>query len=141
MNARQWLREALGAALVLALLVGFVTWAPLGGDAGAATRKAPRVVYEVDGTSYKGDLSMLTPTGSIVQDDIPLPLRNRNGTLGLRFAKPAATFARGDALYLSVQNAGNWGTTVTCRITVDGRVISRNSVQGQYAIATCRGRA
>jgi len=31
------------------------------------------------------------------------------------------------------------GTSITCKITVDGKVISTNTSTGSYAVATCSG--
>lgn len=36
------------------------------------------------------------------------------------------------------QNKGEY-RSVTCRITVDGIVISENTSSGEYGIATCKG--
>jgi hypothetical protein len=43
-------------------------------------------------------------------------------------------------MYVSGQNATEYGT-VTCRIKVDGNVVSQNTSSGAYSIATCSGSA
>lgn len=90
------------------------------------------VVYQVEGDGTYADLTMATPTGT-TQVSAKLPLKNKsNGDL-------VQSFDRGDFVYLSgqIQN-GSW---LTCRITVDGKVISENTATGDYAIATCDGTA
>jgi hypothetical protein len=42
-------------------------------------------------------------------------------------------------VYLSVQNQNAAGS-VTCRILLDGMVVSENTSTGGYVIATCQGR-
>jgi hypothetical protein len=48
------------------------------------------------------------------------------------------SFGTGDFVYLSVQNQQPAGS-VTCRITVDGVVVSENTSTGGYTIASCKG--
>jgi hypothetical protein len=40
-------------------------------------------------------------------------------------------------LSLVAQSGGSGGGTISCRITVDGKVLVENSSQGQYAVVTC----
>ncbi|MGI5246664.1 MmpS family transport accessory protein [Dactylosporangium sp. CA-139066] len=40
-----------------------------------------------------------------------------------------------------VAQSGNGTGTITCRITVDGKVVVENSSEGQYAVVTCSGNA
>ena len=49
-------------------------------------------------------------------------------------------FGPGEFVYISAQNEGEYGS-VTCRITVDGVVVSENTSSGAYGIATCEGRS
>lgn len=96
------------------------------------------VVYEAEAPGSSGprtaNYTLQSEDGGTRQGDIDLPLRNQNGTTGLTFTG----FSSGDFVYLSVQNGDEYGT-VTCRITVDGTVVSENSSDGGYAIATCQG--
>lgn len=93
------------------------------------------VLYEVEGTTDYADVTMETPTGtSQISPDVPMT-RKSDGQRGLEME-----FSSGDFVYLAAQNKRGHGT-VTCRITVDGEVISENSGSGGYAIATCDGTA
>jgi hypothetical protein len=90
------------------------------------------VVYEAtaDAASGSGRTGMVTaqaPDGGTTQQTGLLPI---TGTF---------TFSSGDFVYLSVQNGQGLGS-VTCRITVDGVVVSENTSDGGYTIATCQGR-
>lgn len=97
------------------------------------------VVYEAEApdsdTPRTANYTLQSDDGGSRQGDIDLPLKNQNGTLGLRFPG----FHTGDFIYLSVQNGDEYGS-VTCRITVDGTVVSENTSSGGYTIATCQGR-
>lgn len=89
------------------------------------------VVYEVEGDGVSFDLTAETPTGS-TQQSPDLPMRAKEGGL-LTFEFPPDSF-----VYISAQNK-DFGREITCRITVDGVVISENSATGRYSIATCDG--
>lgn len=95
------------------------------------------VLYEAEGQRARGlrsaSITLQTPDGSS-QAQVNLPMRTKAGDTGLTY-----TFTTGDFVYLSVQNQDAAGS-VTCRITVDGSVISENTSSGGYAIATCQGR-
>ena len=94
-----------------------------------------RVLYEVEGTTDYADVTMETPTGmSQISPDVPM-VRESDGRAGLEME-----FSSGAYVYLSAQNNRSHGT-VSCRITVDGVVVSENSATGGYAIATCKGTA
>lgn len=96
------------------------------------------VIYEADGAGARGlrtvTYTIQTDNGGTSQGETNLPMKNRNGGTGLIFSG----FSTGDFVYLSVQNKDAAGD-VTCRITVDGKVISENTSSGGYAIATCKG--
>lgn len=52
------------------------------------------------------------------------------------------TSSTGTLLALSIVAQSGTGTgTITCRITVDGKVVVENSSEGQYAVVTCSGNA
>ena len=89
-----------------------------------------RVTYEVDGTASTAGVTASTPTGT-EQHDINIPLTNTSGVAGVSHVAQ-----RGEFLYLSAQNQGSEGT-ITCRITLDGEVVSENSSSGEYGIASC----
>lgn len=102
-----------------------------------STGPAPHVViYNAEGGGARGIRSatytLQTPSGS-EQADVDLPLRTADGT-GIH----VAGFKTGDFLYLSIQNLDASGS-VTCRISVDGYIVSENTSSGGYTIATCKG--
>lgn len=96
------------------------------------------VVYEVEGSASSVSITIETPTGTSQQEGVGLPLAPEGGGVGEHGL--SANFQRGDFVYISAQNDGETGT-VTCRITVDGRVVSENTADGAYSIATCKGSA
>lgn len=141
-SGRQWVIPlvavaAIGAVVGLGALAG-------GGDAQPEPDVAPvapvadstvTVLYEVDGSTDYADVTMETPDGTEqLSPDVPM-VRKSDGQPGLEME-----FSSGDFLYLSAQNNRSYGT-VTCRITVDGVVVSENEASGGYAIATCKGSA
>ena len=135
----QQLVVTLVSAVLALALVGFVL-AQLGSEPvdSPATRPAPaqrEVTYEVEGTIQVVDITVETPTGSSQQSDLAVPLTNNEGEVGLTMM-----FEAGDFVYISAQNPLDSGD-VTCRITVDGEVISENTATGGYSIATCKGSA
>jgi hypothetical protein len=114
-------------------------------DEAPKTRTAPAagltshtVIYEADGGTARGlrtvSYTIQTDSGGTSQGETNLPMKNRNGGTGLVFTG----FRTGDFVYLSVQNKDAAGD-VTCRIRVDGTVISENTSSGGYTIATCKG--
>ena len=92
------------------------------------------VVYEVEGdnTSW-ASVTIRTPTGTI-QGSPDLPMQTKSGEL-LTFQ-----FDVGEFVYISAQNKDEYGS-VTCRITVDGEVVSENTSSGAYGVASCEGRS
>ena len=91
------------------------------------------VLYEVEGTAEWASVTMLTPSGiSQIEPDVPMT-RESDGQPGLEFS-----FSSGDAVSISAQNKDEYGD-ILCRITVDGVVISENTSDGAYAIASCDG--
>jgi hypothetical protein len=90
------------------------------------------VLYEVEGTASVVAVTIEKPSGT-EQANVSVPLTNKGGTRGLTLK-----FERGDFVYISAQNQGESGT-VTCRITVDGEVLSENTSSGAYSIASCKG--
>jgi len=120
------------------ILLAAITLGVLGAGAwglgltGSTPPATHTVVYaaEADSAYGSGRTGMVTaqaPGGSIQQTGL-LPI---TGTY--------TDFHSGDFVYLSVQNQQSVGS-VTCRITVDGVVVSENTSSGGYTIATCQGR-
>jgi len=92
------------------------------------------VKYEVEGTASSVDITIETPSGTSQGSDKAVPLRTDAGN-GITLS-----FPRGSFVYISAQNQGEDGT-VTCRITVDGEVVSENTSSGAYSIASCDGQS
>jgi hypothetical protein len=96
-------------------------------DAPATTAAGHVVVYQVDGTAGTADVTYLTRGGE----------EQQNGTL-LPFAKHMTDSEAGSLLSLVAQSKSPDGS-VTCRIVVDGRVISEHTSSGGYAVVSCDG--
>ncbi len=95
--------------------------------------KTTEVAYYVTGEGATSvQVTMQTPTGQ-TQVDADLPLSTEDGTEGLYFT----AFSAGAFLYISAQNQDTG--SITCRIEVDGTVISQNTATADYGIATCEG--
>jgi hypothetical protein len=126
----------LGGALVIV-----VAWAALNWP---ATQEPPAasihtVVYQAEadaahGSGRTGMYTLQSDDGGTRQGETNLPMKNRDGATGLTFTG----FKSGDFVYLSIQNADAAGS-VTCRIVVDGVMISENTSDGGYVIASCKG--
>ena len=105
------------------------------------------VLYEVDGSASAADITLETGSGTS-QQSVKVPLTSKSsGKKGLTF-----NMERGAFVYISAQNTGqmrpgasinspDFYGRVTCRITVDGKVISENSTTSKYGIASCKGTA
>ena len=130
-------------AVVVLIVVGVAITASVRASSAEADRKAQvaalvemmkpvEVLYEVEGTAPSASLTIESPSGT-EQAKISLPLTNKSGTLGLTLK-----FNRGAFVYVSAQNEDDFGS-VTCRITVDGQVVSENTSTGEYGIASCKG--
>jgi hypothetical protein len=144
---REWLG---GNGTVVALVLGIaaaiiiVGWiagrgdgdSPSGGSSGSSGGESTTasVLYEVEGTAESATITAEMPTGTSQGTGKTVPLTTTSGR-GL-----TNTFPRGAFVYISAQNEGATGD-ITCRITVDGVVISENAASGGYAIATCQGTA
>jgi hypothetical protein len=126
----------LAAIVVTANVVGSLNAPKTSSSTGGVAFQAPpaaaplRVLYEVEGTAGSVSLTYSTSTG-IEQHDSRLPLMNTGGTAGVSHKGKA-----GESLYIAAQNRGDSGA-VTCRITLDGAVVSENSSSGAYGIAQC----
>lgn len=67
----------------------------------------------------------------IEQATVILPMRNKDGDVGLHARLSPGTFVT-----ISAQNQGALGT-VTCKIVSNGTVISDHESSGAYAIVSC----
>lgn len=114
--------------------VGFVATSVKGSaTTETAAQSASEVLYEVEGTQTLASVTYETPTGTS-QGDVDLPMRNKAGDLGLKMRMASGSF-----VYISAQGQKSYGT-VTCRITVNGTVISENTSTG-YGVVSCKGSA
>lgn len=101
---------------------------------GSYTSTDREVLYEVEGTATSVDITMETPSGTSQGSNKKVPLASKDsGKRGI-----SLTMERGDFVYISAQNQGSSGT-VTCKISVDGVVISKVTSSGAYTIASCDG--
>lgn len=126
------MKRYLFAVVALAALTGCSSDTP----APAAVKLEPvEVRYFVEGTATHADITIETPTGTSQQDDVLLPMMAKDDSEGLHFMAEPGTF-----VYIAAQNGGAAGD-VTCRIEVDGKVVSENRSSGAYSIATCKGRS
>jgi hypothetical protein len=132
-------RIVLGIAVVGAILVGITSWATAGNktsSSGSSSSSTRTVLYEVEGTATSVDITFETPSGTSQGSNKKVPLANRDsGKRGI-----SVTMDRGDFVYISAQNQGKTGT-VTCKISVDGVLVSKVTSSGAYAIASCDGTA
>ncbi|MHC1559040.1 MmpS family transport accessory protein [Actinomycetospora sp. C-140] len=125
---------------VAAVVVGFAIGGGLalaGSGAPAATtvtRSAPSgspsgVVYELSGDAARV-LVTSGPVGGVARENgVGLPWRR------------TATPARGPATYtLTAQSSSEGAGQITCRITVDGRVVAEQTSSLPYTVASCVGR-
>lgn len=103
-------------------------------SSGSFSNALPEVVYEVEGTAAVANITYTTSSGIAQQSSVKVPLTAKGGSQrGITF-----TMDRGDVVSISSQNRGSSGS-LTCRITVDGVVVSTNTSSGAYTIATCSG--
>lgn len=132
----------MAAAVAVVALVGWIdstSRTPVSSSSSSSESSylssARKVVYEVEGTAKSVDITIETPSGTSQQQNLKVPLKSKDGHVGLRFE-----MERGDFVYIAAQNQGSSGT-VTCRITVDGVIVSKVTSSGAYAIASCDGSA
>jgi hypothetical protein len=92
------------------------------------------VLYEVEGTVAYADVTMQTPTGTR-QETPDVPMTLKSGEQGVTYS-----FDPNEFVYISAQKKDTSGT-ITCRITVDGEVVSENTSTAAYGIASCKGRS
>lgn len=130
-QARPMSRAAVvGIAVLLGVLSAVVTGLVVSGGSSPATTHTVRYDAEADAAAGGGRTGMVTAQtadGGTTQGVGPLP-----------FSDVLDGFRAGDFVYISVQNQQGAGS-VTCRITVDGVVVSENTSSGGYTIATCQG--
>lgn len=138
-------RMARGALVLIVVGTAFAIWVPSwfktdssssSSSYSSVVSSSRKVLYEVEGTATTVNITYQTPSGTAQGADKKVPLGNKaSGTVGITLA-----MERGDFVYISAQNQGSSGT-VTCRITVDGVVVSKVTSSGAYTIASCSGKA
>lgn len=126
-------------AAIVALVIVYGVF-PAGDSGTTATTSTHTVTYQADAAGARGarsgSITLRTADGGTSQQTgVALPLRTKAGAIGLTYSG----FKTGESVYLSVQNADSAGS-VTCRILVDGTIISENTSDGAYTIATCSSR-
>ncbi|WP_164717254.1 hypothetical protein [Actinomadura sp. J1-007] len=95
-----------------------------GGPGGEPARKdgLHEITYRITGSAERGMMTYSTPSG---QEQVTKPV-----PWAKRFRAKAGEF-----LSISAQNEGSG--TISCTITVDGKVIKRAKSSGEYTIAAC----
>lgn len=117
-NVMRWMAVAVVALSTVGLAGCTSAVDKLGGD--------HTVLYEVGGTAKQASITVNTPGGITTIGDKKLP-----------WNKTYEAFKYSDiAASLIAQNKGTSGK-VTCKITVDGKVVAENTSGGPYGIATC----
>lgn len=131
----------LGAAIAV-VMVGFSLTGCSGGESGltpaesssryqsALSAMAPNVrltvTSDVDAMSiYLPVTATISGPGGTSQNDDALPI-NREYRMG-----------DGEVLSANFQKSSEWDGTLSCKIAVDGQVVSEQSSSGDYAIVSC----
>lgn len=82
------------------------------------------VVYRIRGSAPRALITYSTPSGQEQENGAAVPWKKAIKTHGV------------DTATISAQNQAASGT-ITCEITVDGKLVKRSTSSGGYAIATC----
>lgn len=145
---RQSHRGALaGVGVLLLVIVGVVAVVyavtkhhgsspPAAVSLGPVVPSTHQIVYLIGGDAGGADLTLSMNGQQSQQQGVAVPLENKSGSPGIRF-----TADDGEFLYVSAQNDGSAGDTITCEIREDGVTVASNSSSGPYAIVTCQGTA
>jgi hypothetical protein len=116
--------SALGArpsAIVFSFLIGLASLCGAAGGVANATDDFPHVRYEVSGPGVAETLTFQLDTGQRHQVNVPLPWSTEFTAFG------------GQVYVLSAQAEG----AVTCRILINGNVVSNNTAKGAPAHTVC----
>lgn len=98
--------------------------------------KTHEVTYAAEGEgTTAGQYTWTTEDGGTSQGDIDLPLKDKDGNVGIT----SDAFKSGAFLYFAIRNTQPSGS-VTCQIIVDGKEISRVTSSGAYVSAVCKGK-
>lgn len=128
-------RSAVLPVTLLAVLLagcGMPSAASAGAALDAATDDGPStVLYEVTGPTKAGNITYVGAGQS-------MNIAQEQGA-ALPWSKTVEMSGSMNVATLSAQNAGSGD--ITCRITVDGEVVSEITSSGEYAIASCSSRA
>jgi hypothetical protein len=120
---KAWAKRGLvGLLIPLALTVGGcgVPEASLNQNAGKTIR------YEVDGAAAAMNVTYMVDHGQEQDTKVTLPWSKE--------------FTAGQGFQAFVVNAQNAGTgSISCRILIDGKVITEKTSNGQYAVVMCSG--
>ncbi|MEW1842705.1 hypothetical protein AB0392_32575 [Nonomuraea angiospora] len=95
-------------------------------EALASKQEWPTVVYRLAGTASSADVTVKRATDTKKITSVKLP------------AELSYRIPPGAPVHVSLQNTATEGS-VSCEITVDGTVISRDEADGAYVIASCNG--
>lgn len=128
--------------VLLAVGVLFVIFAAVAGGGGALPRQASpagSVVYKV-----ASDASTVSATYATLKDGKVQEAQNNNVVPPWSTSVPADRGLAHGYYSLVAQMTpagagGHDGTTISCSITVNGKIIADNTSTGQYAVVTCTG--
>lgn len=136
-------RSAAALAVVALFALAGCQQAPPAAPAAPAAPSKPRaaipaddgirdILIEVVGEGRGASITLRDLDGTR-QFDTGFPMMSATGELGL-----SGTFGVGDFYYISAQNLSDSGW-VSCRVTIEGVVVSEVRSDGGYKIATCSG--
>ena len=109
------------ASIFFAAVTAFATTVGLGGPANA-TGPQTQVTYQLSGSAPVADyLSCQTDSGQTQQAHVPLPWKTQFNAVGYK------------VFVISAQSPGS----ITCRILLDGQVVSQATANGAPARTVC----
>lgn len=117
------LLAVIGNTLLAGVLFGAAT------DVVDESKKTSTVIYDVTGDSPTADVLYTTTTAGDIQTGEEKPT-----TLPWHKEAKATGVVRGGGMTVST---GEGGGSVTCTLTIDGKVISKNTATGAFTSASC----
>lgn len=91
-----------------------------------SSAKEKTVVFEVGGNASKADVTYGFDSNSSQDNGVGLPWKKESKTSD-------------DFLVVTMLAQNKGSGEITCKITVDGKVVKENRSSGQYAIVSCNG--
>jgi hypothetical protein len=125
-RSRSNLGKAIAITVAILLAGGWLLYSTSKRPASTPASTLRTVAYDVTGSADSFSITAKSATGTEQASNRALPAH-------VTYMMDPGAFA-----YISAQNEGESGS-ITCTITVDGQVISRNTADGAFTIATCQG--